>query len=52
MVENTTAHSVLAEWLSIVAPHLDLDSCIFSDIATLRASRCKDLTLQGILVSS
>ena len=39
MVEDTTVHPVLIEWLSVVAPHLDLDSCILSVFATLRASR-------------
>ena len=34
--EDTTVHLVLAEWLSVVAPHLDLDSCILSGVATLR----------------
>ena len=39
MVENTTVHPVLTEWLLVVAPHLDLDSCILSGVATLHASR-------------
>ena len=39
MVEDTTVCPVLTEWLSVVAPHLDLDSCILSDVATLCASR-------------
>ena len=28
MVENTTVCPVLTKWLLVVAPHLDLDSCI------------------------
>ena len=39
VVEDTTVRPVLTEWLSVVAPHLDLDSCILSGVATLRASR-------------
>ena len=39
VAENTTVRSVLTEWLSVVAPHLDLDSCILSGIATLHVSR-------------
>ena len=39
MIEDTTVRPVLAEWLSVVAFHLDLDSCILSGVATLRASR-------------
>ena len=39
MVEDTTVRPVLTEWLSVVAPHLDLDSCILSGVATLHASR-------------
>ena len=38
MVEDTTVRPVLTEW-SLVAPHLDLDSCILSSVATLRASK-------------
>ena len=39
MVEDTIVRPVLTEWLLVVAPHLDLDSCILSAIAILRASR-------------
>ena len=39
VVEDTTVHPVLTEWLSLVAFHLDLDSCILSGVATLEASR-------------
>ena len=39
VVEDTTVRPVLTEWLSVVAPHLDLDSCILSGVATLHASR-------------
>ena len=39
VVENTTMHPVLTEWLSVVAPHLDLDSFILSGVATLHVSR-------------
>ena len=39
MDEDTTVRPVLTEWLSVVAPHLDLDSCILSGVATLRVSR-------------
>ena len=39
VVEDTTVCPVLTEWLSVVAPHLDLDSCILSGVATLRVSR-------------
>ena len=39
MVEDTTVCLALTEWLSVVAPHLDLDSCILSGIAILHASR-------------
>ena len=39
MVEDTTMGPVLTEWLSVVAPHFDLDSCILSGIATLCASK-------------
>ena len=35
MVEDTTVRPVLTEWLSVVAPHLDLDSCILSGVAIL-----------------
>ena len=38
-LKDTTVRPVLTEWLSVVAPHLDLDSCILSGVATLRASR-------------
>ena len=38
MVDNTTVHPVLNERLLFVAPYLDLDSCIISGVATLRAS--------------
>ena len=37
--EDTTVCPVLTEWLSVVAPHLDLDSCILSGVATLHVSR-------------
>ena len=39
VVEDTTVHLVLTKLSSVVAPHLDLDSCILSGIATLCASR-------------
>ena len=39
VVEDTTVHPVPTKWSSVVALHLDLDSCILSGIATLRASR-------------
>ena len=39
VVEDTTVHPVLTEWLSDVALHLDLDSSIHSGVATLYASR-------------
>ena len=39
VVKDTTVRPVLAEWLSIVASHLDLDSCILSGVATLGVSR-------------
>ena len=39
MVEDTIVRPVLTECLSVVAPHLDLDSCILSGGATLHASR-------------
>ena len=39
VVEDTTVHPVLTEWLSVVAPHLDLDSCILSGVATLHVSK-------------
>ena len=39
VVEDTTVRLVLTEWLSVVAHHLDLDSCILSGVATLRVSR-------------
>ena len=39
MVEHTTVRPVLTEWLSVVAPHVDLDSCILSAVAALHASR-------------
>ena len=39
MVEHTTVHPILTEWLLVVARHLDLDSCILSGIAILYASR-------------
>ena len=39
VVEETTVRPVLTEWLSVVAPHLDLDSCILSGVATLHPSR-------------
>ena len=39
VVEDTTVLPVLTEWLSVVAPHLDLDSCILSSVATLCESR-------------
>ena len=39
VVKDTILRPVLTKWLSIVAPHLDLDSCILSGVATLRMSR-------------
>ena len=39
VIEDTTVRPLLTEWLSVVASHLDLDSCILSGIATLRVSR-------------
>ena len=39
VVEDTTVDPVLTAWLSVVAPNLDLDSCILSGVATLHASR-------------
>ena len=39
VVEDITVCPVLTEWLSVVAPYLDLDSCILSGVATLRVSR-------------
>ena len=39
VVEDTTVRPVLTEWLSLAAPHLDLDSCILSGTAILRASK-------------
>ena len=39
MVEDTTVRPVLTEWLSVVAPHPELDNYILSDVATLCASR-------------
>ena len=39
VVEDTTLHPILTEWLSVVAPHLDLDRYILSGAATLRASK-------------
>ena len=39
VVEDSTVRPVLTEWLSVVTPHLDLDSSILSGVATLRASR-------------
>ena len=39
IVEDTTVCSVLTDWLSVVALHLDLDSCILSGVATLHSSR-------------
>ena len=39
VVGDTIVHPVLAEWLSDMAPHLDLDGCVFSSVATLHASR-------------
>ena len=39
VVEDTTVYPVLTEWLSVVALHLDLDSCILSGFATLCTSR-------------
>ena len=38
VVEDTTVLPVLTEWLLVVALHLDLDSCILSGVAILRAS--------------
>ena len=38
MVEDTIVCPVLTEWLSVVAPQLDLDSCILSGVANLHAS--------------
>ena len=39
MIKDTTVRPVLAKWLSVVALHLDLDSCILSGVAILYASR-------------
>ena len=39
MNEDTVVRPVLTECLSVVAPHLDLDSCILSGVATLCVSR-------------
>ena len=39
VVEDTTVHPVLIEWLSVVASYLDLDSFILSGVAILHASR-------------
>ena len=39
VVEDTTMHPVLTEWLSVVALYLYLDSCVLSGIGTLHASR-------------
>ena len=39
VVEDTTVCPVLTEWLSVVALHLDLDSCILSGVGTLYASK-------------
>ena len=38
MAEDTTVRPVLTEWFSVVALHLDLDSCMLSSVATLHAS--------------
>ena len=39
IAEDIIVCPVLTEWLSVVAPHLDLDSCILSGVAILHASR-------------
>ena len=39
VVEGTTVHPVLTEWLSAVALYLDLDNCILYGVATLREFR-------------
>ena len=39
VVEDTIVCLVLTKWFLFVAPHLDLDSCIHSGVATLCASR-------------
>ena len=39
MIQVTTVRPVLTEWLSVVAPYLDLDSFTLSGVATLCASR-------------
>ena len=39
VVEKTIVRPVLTEWLSVVAPHLDLDGCILSGDATLHSFR-------------
>ena len=39
VVEDSTVRPVLTEWLSVMAPHLDLDSCLLSGVATLHMSR-------------
>ena len=50
MVEDTIVHPLLTEWLSVVAPHLDLDSCILFGVATLHASKaCLDPSLPKVL---
>ena len=36
VIKDTTVCPVLTEWLSVVTPHLDLDICILSGVATLR----------------
>ena len=38
VAEDTTVCYVLTEWLLVVAPHLDFNSCILSAIVTLHAS--------------
>ena len=39
LIEDTIVCPVLTERLSVVAPHLDLDSFILSGVATLHSSR-------------
>ena len=39
VVEDKKMHPVLTKWLSVVAPNLDLDSCIVSGVAILRVSK-------------
>ena len=39
VVEYTTVRLVLTKLSSVVAPHLDLDSCILSGVANLHVYR-------------